>query len=91
MKKFTENEIGVMMSDKRKEQLLKDTGATRMPEGAATGAALGGLFGAIVAGLAAIGSITVPGVGLLASGPIVAALAGGGAGAAVGGLTGALV
>lgn len=90
-KGFADNEIGVMMTDKRKEQLVKNTGATRVPEGVATGAALGGVLGAIIAGLAAIGSITIPGVGVLASGPIVAALAGGGAGAAVGGLTGALV
>ncbi len=88
---FSDNEIGVMMTDKRKQQILEHAGATKLPEGIATGAAVGGVLGALAAGLAAIGSITIPGVGILASGPLVAALAGGGAGAAVGGLTGALV
>lgn len=88
---FSENEIGVMMTDKRRDKLMQDVGGTKLPEGVATGATLGGVLGAVVAGLAAIGSITIPGVGLLASGPLVAALAGGGAGAAVGGLTGGLV
>ena len=41
--------------------------------------------------MAAVGTIAVPGVGLIVAGPIAAALAGGGAGAAAGGLVGALV
>ena len=35
--------------------------------------------------------ITIPGVGIVAAGPIFAALAGAGAGAAIGGLTGGLI
>lgn len=90
-KGFTDQEISVVMTDKRKQELLQHVGASKLPEGVATGAAVGGILGAIAAGLAAIGTITLPGVGLLAAGPVVAALAGGGAGAALGGLTGALV
>jgi hypothetical protein len=39
----------------------------------------------------ALGVVAVPGIGLVAAGPIVATLAGLGAGAAAGGLTGALI
>lgn len=90
-KGFTDQEISVVMTDKRKQELLQHVSASKLPEGVATGATVGGILGAIAAGLAAIGTITLPGVGLLAAGPVVAALAGAGAGAAVGGLTGALV
>ena len=45
----------------------------------------------MAAGLVALGVITVPGLGLVAAGPIVATLAGLGAGAAAGGLTGGLI
>lgn len=55
------------------------------------GAAVGGALGALAAGLTAVGAVAIPGVGLLASGPIAAALAGAGAGGAVGGLIGGLM
>lgn len=55
------------------------------------GAAVGGALGALAAGLTAVGAVAIPGVGLLASGPIAAALAGAGAGGAVGGLIGGLL
>ncbi len=60
------------------------------PEGVATGATVGGALGAIAAGAAAVGSIAIPGVGILV-GPLVAAVAGAGAGAAAGGAVGGLV
>lgn len=63
--------------------------STKAPEGAATGAAIGGTLGAIIAGLAAVGAIVIPGVGLVAAGPILAALAGAGAGGVVGAAAGA--
>ena len=64
---------------------------TRAAEGASAGGTMGGVLGAILGGLAAVGSIAIPGVGLVAAGPIVAALAGAGAGGAAGTLVGALV
>jgi hypothetical protein len=63
---------------------------TKAPEGAAVGAATGGVLGAAAAALVAVGAIAVPGLGLVAAGPILAALAGGGAGGAAGGIIGAL-
>jgi hypothetical protein len=65
--------------------------ATKAPEGAATGGTIGGVIGAIAAGLVATGVVAVPGLGLVAAGPILATLAGLGAGAAAGGVTGALI
>jgi hypothetical protein len=52
---------------------------------------IGGALGAIAAGLVATGVLAVPGLALVAAGPIVATLAGLGAGAAAGGVTGALI
>lgn len=64
---------------------------SKLAEGAATGAGVGGAVGALVAGLTLVGAVATGGLGLLAAGPIVAALAGAGAGAAAGGLVGGLV
>jgi hypothetical protein len=44
--------------------------------------------GAVLAGLLAVGTVTIPGVGLLAAGPLAAMLAGAGAGGAAGSLIG---
>lgn len=64
---------------------------SKVAEGAATGAGVGGAVGALAAGLTAVGAIATGGLGILAAGPIVAALAGAGAGAAAGGAIGGLV
>ncbi len=100
---FDRASISVLMSEAARTKHYganwagKDTAARTDPqparsmEGAGAGAALGGTLGAIVAGLAAVGTIALPGIGLLAAGPIVAALAGAGAGGAAGGLVGGLV
>jgi hypothetical protein len=61
-------------------------------EGMAAGGAIGTAVGATLAGIAALGTtIAVPGLGLVLAGPLVAALAGGGAGAVAGGMLGALI
>ncbi|MDX2114841.1 MAG: hypothetical protein SFZ24_04360 [Planctomycetota bacterium] len=64
---------------------------TKAPEGAALGAGLGGATGALIAGLTMVGALATGGVGLLAAGPLVAALAGAGAGAAAGGAIGTAI
>lgn len=90
------NEISILMgenvhsahfqSGKVKQVDLKK--GDKAAEGAAAGAAVGGALGAIAATLAAVGVIIAPGIGLLAAGPIVTALAGAGAGGVTGGLIG---
>jgi hypothetical protein len=84
-------DISILMSQETGGREFGFTEATKAPEGAAAGAAVGGVLGAIAAGLAAVGTIALPGIGLLAAGPIIAALAGAGAGGAAGTLIGALV
>lgn len=65
---------------------------SKAPEGVSIGAGVGAVAGAALAGLTAVGSITLTGgLGLLAAGPVVAAFAGAGAGATAGGLVGGLV
>lgn len=59
--------------------------------GALRGLKAGGLFGALGGGLVALAAVAVPGVGLLAAGPLLALLGGAGAGAAGGGFIGLLV
>lgn len=65
--------------------------SSKMPEGASTGGLTGGILGAIVGGLTLVGSVIVPGAGLLVAGPLIGAITGGAIGTAAGGLVGALV
>ena len=61
-------------------------------QGVGVGGSIGTAVGATVAAIAAVGtSLVIPGLNLIVAGPIVAALAGGGAGAIAGGLVGGLV
>lgn len=88
---FTQGDISVIMSDEAKQRHFHDSSnAEEIAAGGGSGAAAGGVLGGLLAGLAAIGTITIPGIGLLAAGPIMAVLSGIGAGAAIGGLAGAL-
>src|SRR5262245_35064816 len=88
---YSRDDISVLMSDATRGREFGITEDSKAPEGAATGAAVGGVLGAIAAGLISVGIIAIPGVGLVAAGPIIAALAGAGAGGAAGGLLGALI
>ena len=93
---YTKDDVNVLMSDETRKKHFSDDGpetdlGNKALEGAAVGAGIGGTLGAILAGIAAVGTLAIPGVGLIAAGPIAAALAGLGAGAATGGLIGALV
>lgn len=63
----------------------------KVPEGATVGGALGVGLGALVGALAAVGAIAVPGLGLVAAGPLVAALAAAGAAGATGGILGGFI
>jgi hypothetical protein len=90
---FSRESISVLMSDETREREIRALSPrpSRALEGATAGGTIGGTLGAILGGLVAVGSIAIPGIGLVAAGPIVAALAGAGAGGAAGTLIGALV
>ena len=93
---YTDDEINVMMSDETRDKYYS-SGDTELEgnkalEGTGAGAAIGGTLGAIIGGIAAIGTnVLIPGLGLVVWGPIAAGLAGAGAGGLTGGLVGALI
>ena len=93
---YGRDDISVMMDDKTREKAFSAVVNAKGSEGIAAGATLGGVLGAIVAGLTATGSVAaIAGTGGLATplvvGPMAAALAGLGAGALGGGIVGGLV
>ncbi len=93
---YSDDEINVMMSNETRDKHFS-AGDTELEgnkalEGTGAGAAIGGTLGAIIGGIAAIGTnVLLPGLGLVVWGPIAAALAGAGAGGLTGGLVGALI
>lgn len=88
---FPREDISLLMSDATRGREFALQMATKAPEGAATGATIGGALGAIAASLVVMGIVVIPGLAIVAAGPIVATLAGLGAGAAAGGVAGALI
>lgn len=91
---YTDREINVLMSDETRDKFYKDHSelGTKAMEGAGAGSMIGGAIGAIVAGIAAIGTnVLLPGLGIVIAGPLAAALAGAGAGGAAGGILGAFI
>jgi hypothetical protein len=88
---FSTSDLSVLMSQETSGREFAIERTTKAAEGAATGATVGGVIGAVVGGLVAVGTLAIPGLSLVAAGPLVAALSGLGAGAATGGITGALI
>ncbi|HMG35941.1 MAG TPA: hypothetical protein VKM94_18545 [Blastocatellia bacterium] len=88
---YSADDISLLMSDATRGREFAIRVASKAPEGAAAGATIGGVLGAVAAGLVSLGILVVPGVALVAVGPVLATLAGLGAGAAAGGVTGALI
>lgn len=95
---YSDNEITFIMSDETREKYnisksnpLPGEETNHTLEGTGAGSAIGGIVGASVAAIAAIGtSLIIPGLGLVVAGPIAAAFAGAGVGGLAGGLIGAL-
>lgn len=94
---YSNDDVNVIMSDDTRKKYFSDEHkdsdlGDKAWEDAGKGAAIGGGVGATLGALLAIGTtVTLPGIGLLIAGPIVAGLAGLGAGSLTGGLIGALV
>lgn len=85
------DDLSIMMADGTRGREWGISEATKAPEGAAAGGVTGGALGALIGGLAAVGTIATGGAGIVAAGPIVAALAGAGAGGAAGSVVGGLI
>ena len=89
---FSNNDISVLLPDKRGTKDFAHEHNTKAPEGATTGGVAGLGVGAALGWLAGIGALAIPGVGpFIAAGPIMAALGGAAVGGAAGGLVGALI
>lgn len=91
---YSDSEINVMMTDETREKFYGKNSelGTKAMEGAGAGSMIGGAIGAVVAGIAAIGTnVLLPGLGIVIAGPLAAALAGAGAGGAAGGILGAFI
>lgn len=95
---YTKDDVNLLMSDDTRDKYFNNDTAvetelgSKALEGAGAGSAIGGTLGAVIAGIAAIGtSVLLPGLGLVVAGPLAAALAGAGAGGLTGGLVGALI
>lgn len=85
------DDISIVAAEGTKVEAFGIQKQSKLGQGAAIGGGLGGAVGAIVAGFTAVGALAASGVGLIAAGPLVAALAGAGAGAAAGGVLGGLI
>lgn len=92
---YDKGDVSLLMSDEARNRHFPKTTVTtelgsKAAEGAGIGAAAGGGLGALLLGLAAAG-FAIPGLPILAMGPLAAALTGAGTGGALGALIGALV
>jgi hypothetical protein len=86
------NDISALLPDKTGSRDFAHEQHTKLPEGAAAGAGVGGVVGGGLGWLVGAGTLAIPGLGpFIAAGPILAALGGAAAGAAVGGISGALI
>lgn len=89
---FTPADVSVLFNDPRAARDFATEKGTKAPEGAVAGGGVGAALGGTLGLLAGLGTIAIPGLGLLiAAGPIMAALSGAAVGAAAGALTGSLV
>jgi len=88
---FTKEQVTLLVTEETRGKHFGIDEHTKTGEGAATGAAIGGLAGAIYMGLATAGALVVPGLNIVVYGTLIGALVGLGAGGATGGLVGALV
>ncbi len=89
---FTPSEINVLLSDNARKTFYEKTEGDKSMEGLAIGGALGGAIVGTLAAIIAVGmTFTIPGLGLIISGPLAAGLVGVGAGSLSGGLMGALI
>jgi hypothetical protein len=89
---YATNDISVLLADAQTSHDFAHEKNTKAPEGTAAGVTTGGVIGGTLGLLVGLGTLAIPGFGiLLVAGPIVATLAGLGAGGAAGGIIGALV
>ena len=84
-------QVSLVMTDETRHNHFKLDEDSKADEGAISGAALGGIAGALLSVLTTAGAMAIPGLNLVVTGPLVAALASLGAGALAGGVVGGLI
>lgn len=88
----SEQDLSILASENAIDKKITIQSNSKAPEGVSIGAGVGGAVGATIAGLSAVGAVTLTGgLGLVAAGPAIAAFAGAGVGAGTGGFIGGLV
>ena len=85
---YQENEINIIMKDRNAAADVAHETGTRTMSDVGTGSVIGGVIGGILGLILAAGTIAIPGVGLIAAGPLAAMWAGAGIGGVAGGLIG---
>jgi hypothetical protein len=88
---FDPSNISLVASDDFNADSFGVETHSKIAEGTAIGAGVGGATVAVIAGLTSVGAVATGGLGLVAAGPLVSALAGAGAGAAGGSVLGGLI
>lgn len=88
---LTSSQISLLMTDEARGSHFKLKESDKSDEGAAMGAGVGGLIGAVAGTVLSAGVIVIPGLNLVVAGTIISALAGLGTGAVAGGLVGGLI
>ena len=83
---FPSNAISIVLRDTPQHERIVRAETEDAPRGILSGAIAGGAFAAIL-----VGALSLPGIGLVAAGPLMGALLAGGAGAAAGGVLGGFV
>lgn len=85
------DQISVVMTDAARGSHFALRESSKIDEGVAAGAGLGGLAGAILGTILSASVLVVPGLNLVVTGALASSLAGLGAGAMMGGLLGGLI
>lgn len=89
---FAQNDISILLSNSSFDSEIRLENATKAPEGAFSGGAIGLVIGVALGWLTGVGILQIPGAGFfISAGPLMAAVAGAGIGGTLGGMTGALV
>ena len=87
----TEQQVSVVATDKTVGKSFNIDKSSKAPEGAVSGAAIGGLIGTIAMALTTATAVAIPGVNIVVTGILASAITGVGIGSTAGGLIGALV
>jgi hypothetical protein len=89
---FMPADVSVLAAHNQGDEGIAIEKQSKSLQGTATGASAGGVLGGLLGLLAGMGTLVIPGLGLLvAAGPLLATLSGIGVGASVGGLAGGLI